>query len=72
MVDLYDPKRSMPSMTKTTGFPVVIFARWLAEGSVPERGVRAPEQLLATHRFDPFLAELRTCGVEVSKAGSNG
>lgn len=72
MVDLYDPKRSMPSMTKTTGFPVVIFARWLAEGSVPERGVRAPEQLLATHRFDPFLAELRTCGVEVSKASSNG
>jgi lysine 6-dehydrogenase len=72
MVDLYDPKRSMPSMTKTTGFPVVIFARWLAEGSVPERGVRAPEQLLATHRFDPFLAELRACGVEVSKVASKG
>ena len=67
MVDLYDRKRSMPSMTKTTGFPVVIFARWLAEGSVPERGVLAPEQLLATHRFDAFLSELAACGVEVSK-----
>ena len=67
MVDLYDRERSMPSMTKTTGFPVVIFARWLAEGSVPERGVLAPEQLLATHRFDAFLSELAACGVEVSK-----
>ena len=66
MVDLYDRSRSMPSMTKTTGFPVVIFARWLAEGSVPERGVRAPEQLLATHRFDAFLAELAAAGVQVS------
>jgi saccharopine dehydrogenase-like NADP-dependent oxidoreductase len=68
MVDLYDQQRSMPSMTKTTGFPVVIFARWLAEGSVPERGVLAPEQLLATHRFDAFLAALATYGVEVSKS----
>jgi lysine 6-dehydrogenase len=72
MIDLYDSQRSMPSMTKTTGFPVVIFARWLAEGSVPERGVRAPEQLLATDRFEGFLAELRTYGVDVSKASSNG
>ncbi len=67
MVDLYDRERSMASMTKTTGFPVVIFARWLAEGSVPERGVLAPEQLLATHRFDAFLSQLATHGVEVSK-----
>lgn len=67
MVDLYDRERSMPSMTKTTGFPVVIFARWLAEGSVPERGVLAPEQLLATHRFGAFLSELAACGVEVAK-----
>jgi lysine 6-dehydrogenase len=67
MVDLYDRTRSMPSMTKTTGFPVVIVARWLAEGSGPERGVLAPEQLLATHRFDAFLSELAACGVEVAK-----
>lgn len=65
MVDLYDAERSMTSMTKTTGFPTVIFARWLAEGSVPERGVLAPEQLLATDRFDAFLAELAASGVEV-------
>lgn len=67
MVDLYDQRRSMPSMTKTTGFPVVIFARWLAEGSVPERGVLAPEQLLATNRFDAFLRELASSGVEVRR-----
>lgn len=71
MVDLYDQARSMPSMTKTTGFPVVIFARWLAEGSVPERGVLAPEQLLATDRFDAFLRELAASGVEVSKISSS-
>lgn len=69
MVDLYDRQRSMPSMTKTTGFPVVILARWLAEGSVPERGVLAPEQLLATHRFGAFMSELAACGVEVSHIG---
>jgi lysine 6-dehydrogenase len=67
MVDLYDRSRSMPSMTKTTGFPVVILARWLSEGSVRERGVLAPEQLLATDRFDAFVAELRMSGVEVTK-----
>jgi lysine 6-dehydrogenase len=70
MVDLYDRARAMASMTRTTGFPVVIFARWLAEGSVPERGVLAPEQLLATHRFDDFLSELESSGVEVSYHGS--
>jgi lysine 6-dehydrogenase len=65
MVDLYDADGSMTSMTKTTGFPAVIFARWLAEGSVPERGVLAPEQLLATDRFDAFIAELAINGVHI-------
>jgi hypothetical protein len=32
---------------------------------VPERGVLAPEQLLATERFDAFMAELATCGVHI-------
>jgi lysine 6-dehydrogenase len=72
MVDLYDRQRSIASMTKTTGFPVVIFARWLAEGSVPERGVLAPEQLLATHRFDAFVRELAACGIDVPQTTANG
>ena len=72
MVDLYDAGRNMTSMTKTTGFPAVIFARWLAEGSVPERGVLAPEQLLATERFEAFVAELAASGVHIRHQRTTG
>ncbi|QDR82651.1 saccharopine dehydrogenase family protein [Sporomusa termitida] len=66
MVDLYDRERQMTSMAKTTGFPAVIIAEWLAEGKLAECGVIAPEQLLIGDRFAPFIAELKNRGIEIA------
>lgn len=66
MVDLYDKERSLTSMAKTTGFPTVVMGEMLAEGRLPERGVLAPEELLVGDRFEPFLAELKGRGIEIS------
>ncbi len=65
MVDLSDPDRGYSSMAKTTGFPAVIVAEWLAEGRISERGFLTPEEILVGSRFEPFLEALRRRGVEV-------
>lgn len=67
MVDVYDDERNYTSMAKTTGFPAVIAIEWLANGTLTERGFFAPEQLFAGERFDPFIQELATHGVHITK-----
>lgn len=66
MIDLYDETRQLSSMAKTTGFPAVIAAEWIAQGKITEHGVVAPEQLLIGDRFDPFLAELKQRGINIT------
>ncbi|HEY8418474.1 MAG TPA: saccharopine dehydrogenase C-terminal domain-containing protein, partial [Limnochordales bacterium] len=63
MMDFYDHETGYTSMARTTGFPALIVADWLAQGKLPERGFFAPEQLLAGDRFEPFLAELARRGI---------
>ncbi len=65
MVDLYDQERHLTSMAKTTGFPAVIVAEWLAEGKLTDCGVVAPEQLLIGDRFASFMSELKNRGIEI-------
>ncbi|RKN70699.1 L-lysine dehydrogenase [Paenibacillus ginsengarvi] len=69
MIDLYDSTRGITSMARTTGFPAVVMAEWIAEGRMPERGVLAPEQLVTGERFEPFVAALRDEGIRISYAG---
>lgn len=66
MIDIYDQERQLTSMAKTTGFPAVIVAEWLAEGKLSDRGVVTPEELLIGDRFNPFLAELATRGIKIT------
>lgn len=63
MMDYYDPKTGYTSMARTTGYPAVIVAQWIAQAKLPERGFFAPEQLLVGERFEPFMQELAQRGI---------
>lgn len=65
MVDLYDNDRNITSMAKTTGFPAVILAEWLAKGNLSQRGVVAIEEIIIGELFDPFMKELQHRGVNI-------
>jgi saccharopine dehydrogenase-like NADP-dependent oxidoreductase len=45
LFDRTDPKTGATSMARTTGFPCVLAAGWLAEGRLAEPGVFPPERL---------------------------
>lgn len=45
LFDRYDPETRTRSMSRTTGFPATIVARWLAEGRFKRPGVHPPETL---------------------------
>jgi lysine 6-dehydrogenase len=45
LFDRYDPQTRTRSMSRTTGFPATIVARWLAEGRFKRPGVHPPETL---------------------------
>ncbi|SDE67657.1 lysine 6-dehydrogenase [Paenibacillus sp. UNCCL117] len=66
MVDHYDSERKITSMAKTTGFPAVILAEWIAEGKLEQRGVAAIEDVIIGRRFDPFVQELGRRGIPIS------
>ena len=66
MVDLYDNDRNITSMAKTTAFPAVIMAQWIASGKIQENGVLTPEELIIGERFDPFIHDLEEKGINIS------
>lgn len=66
MVDHYDNERKMTSMAKTTGFPAILIAEWMAEGKLEKRGVAAIEDVIIGRHFDPFLQELGKRGITIS------
>jgi lysine 6-dehydrogenase len=70
MTDFFDPSRNMTSMARTTGFPAVVMAEWIAEARVGERGIRTPEQLITGNRFEPFLASLHEEGIRIAYTGN--
>ncbi|OUM99112.1 MAG: L-lysine dehydrogenase [Firmicutes bacterium ZCTH02-B6] len=70
MTDFYDPDTGYTSMARTTGYPAIIAAEWLAQGKLPERGFFAPEQLFVGDRFDPFVAELGRRGITFDYAST--
>jgi saccharopine dehydrogenase-like NADP-dependent oxidoreductase len=68
VVDRPDAERTghLSSMARTTAFPAAIVARWLADGSVAEPGVHAPETLGLRGMAPGMLDALHVRGVEVS------
>jgi len=73
LFDRTDPKTGATSMARTTGFPCVIAALWLAEGRVSEPGVFPPELLgRRPDLWDGMVAGLAARGVTYTESLSEG
>jgi lysine 6-dehydrogenase len=56
MIDYYDTKRDITAMMRTTGYPVAITANMIENGTIQQRGVFCPEEIIPPL---PFFAELK-------------
>lgn len=67
LVDRPQPELTgtLSSMARTTAFPAAIVARWVADGTIADPGVHAPESLGARGLVPPLLDQLRQRGVDV-------
>lgn len=65
MVDLYDHERQITSMAKTTAIPAAVTAKWIATRIITETGVVPLESLIIRERFQPFVEELKSLGVDI-------
>src|SRR5690625_2606682 len=65
MVDFYDHEREITSMAKTTAIPAMLLANWILNGKVKETGVVPVENIIIGERFNLFMKELKTKGIEI-------
>jgi saccharopine dehydrogenase-like NADP-dependent oxidoreductase len=66
LLDYHDPASDTRSMSRTTGFPAAVMARWLATGRVQKPGVNPPELIgREPGVLDAMLRELERRGVKV-------
>lgn len=70
LLDFMDPVTGDTAMARTTCYPATITARLLAAGTIPERGVRFPEEIFAGTLGDLLLSELQARKVTVSHVAS--
>jgi saccharopine dehydrogenase-like NADP-dependent oxidoreductase len=66
LVDELDPETGYTAMARTTGLTAALAARWIARGTLQERGVLFPEEIFLGSRFPEFVDELSTRRVRVS------
>lgn len=65
--DEADQAEGLTSMMRTTAFPAVIAARFLARGRIPETGIVAPEDGIRGELYREMLAELCRRGIVIEK-----
>jgi len=63
MIDYYDTKRHITAMMRTTGYPVAITANMIENGTIQQRGVFCPEEIIPP---SPFFAELKKRDITLS------
>jgi len=63
MIDYYDTKHNITAMMRTTGYPVAITAQMIENGTIQERGVFCPEEIIPP---TPFFAELKKRDITLS------
>lgn len=69
LLDRYDPETDTRSMSRTTGYPAAIVARWLLEKRFERPGVHPPETLgRDSGLVSEMLAELERRGVSYKAA----
>lgn len=66
MVNLFDKRRGITSMAKTTAFPGTIVALMLARGEIGGKGVIPPEEAIREDAFDKYIAELSRRDIHVT------
>ena len=63
MIDYYDTKHDITAMMRTTGYPVSITAQMIENGTIQERGVFCPEEIIPPKLF---FAELKKRNITLS------
>ncbi len=63
MIDYYDTKHDITAMMRTTGYPVAITAQMIENGTIQERGVFCPEEIIPPTLF---FAELKKRNITLS------
>lgn len=67
MIDYYDHGRNITSMAKTTAIPASLAAKWIAMKKITETGVVPIESIIIKDRFQPFIEELASLGIEIER-----
>ncbi len=62
LIDLYDEKRGISAMMRTTGYSLSITGQMQADGRVTEKGVHTPDEAMP---FRGYVDELAKRGVEI-------
>jgi len=63
MIDYYDTKNNVTAMMRTTGYPVAITAQMIENGTIQQRGVFCPEEIIPPAAF---FAELKKRNITLS------
>ncbi|MFH1013340.1 MAG: saccharopine dehydrogenase C-terminal domain-containing protein, partial [Thermoplasmatota archaeon] len=63
MIDYYDAKHNITAMMRTTGYPVAITAQMIENGTIQDRGVFCPEEIIPP---TPFFTELKKRDITLS------
>jgi lysine 6-dehydrogenase len=62
LIDHYNKKDTTTAMMRTTGYPVSITAQMIEDGTIQQRGVFCPEEIIPP---DPFFKELKKRGIHL-------
>jgi lysine 6-dehydrogenase len=63
MIDYYDTEHDITAMMRTTGYPVAITAQMIENGTIQDRGVFCPEEIIPPA---PFFTELKKRNITLS------
>ena len=64
LIDYYDEKNGITAMMRTTGYPVSIIAQMIEDGTINQKGVFCPEEIVPP---GPFFEELEKRGIQIKR-----
>ena len=65
LLDYYDEKEELTSMSRTTGFPPAIAARMIVSGQITQKGIVPSEKIFIGDNFEFLMKELAQRGISV-------
>lgn len=65
LLDYYDEKEKLTSMSRTTGFPPAIAARMIVARQIEQKGVVPPEKIFIEEKFNYLMKELSKRGISI-------